>query len=499
MNNMITRIFTNRNNKKCRKLKVLFLSMFTACMLIFGNITTQAADRLQPVSDKVVIVIDPGHGGDNEGTKENGALEKSMTLKTAWAMYEELCKYDNATVYMTRTSDVGMSLEERAEYAASVNADFLFSIHYNASSSHELYGSEVWVSFKEPYYSYGYQFGCVQMSTMKDMGLLLRGVKTRHSDDKASGTDDYYGIIRHAVESGIPAAIIEHCHVDNANDSTYCDSDDDLAAFGRADALSVAKYFGLYSTELGVDYRNLSSSLADTSSTGAMRLSVNDYEKPDFCQIELKSADYDTGEVQISVSAADYSNLILYYDYSTDGGATYSDRIPWPDSNVITGTYTDTITVTLNISSGVQPDIIFRAYNMYDLYAESSSLSLDKFSIQKNQDNTAADGDASSEASQSAVSDKITVAEPSSETATSVVESSSAVSSSALPGTTTFKPDEVSDEDTAAEKPVSFMSFVIICLIIALMLIVTVIVSQLISDGRRRRRRKRRHRDNEEY
>jgi hypothetical protein len=309
---------------------------------------------------------------------------------------------------------------------------------------------------------------------MNDMGLFLRGVKTRLTGDKASGDADYYGILKHSVERSVPAAIIEHCHVDNAHDTSFCDSDEDLVAFGKADALSVAKYFRLYSTSLGVDYRVLSSSYADTSASGTIRLTVNDYEKPDICQIELKDLDYDTGEVNLSVSAADYSNLIISYDYSIDGGKTYSERIAWPDSNILTGTYTDTPVITIDIPSGTQPDITIRAYNMYDLYAESNVLSLDKFTYGEEV---------------AAVSNEI--ADEASLTADDTAENGN-IKTSTLPGTTTFKPDETASEEDGT---VSFTTFIIICVIIALLLIVTVIVSQFISDSHRKRRRRRRSRE----
>ena len=45
---------------------------------------------------------------------------------------------------------------------------------------------------------------------MKDMGLFLRGVKTKLKNNG----DDYYGIIRECTAQSIPSAIIEHCHVD---------------------------------------------------------------------------------------------------------------------------------------------------------------------------------------------------------------------------------------------------------------------------------------------
>ena len=107
----------------------------------------------------------------------NSLPAQAAPMVTALAMYEELTKYDNVDVYLTHTDDVTMSLADRAQFAADRNADFLFSIHYNASVDHDLFGSEVWISSVQPYNAYGYQFGWEQMQQMQDMGLFLRGVK----------------------------------------------------------------------------------------------------------------------------------------------------------------------------------------------------------------------------------------------------------------------------------------------------------------------------------
>jgi len=75
-----------------------------------------------------IIVIDPGHGGENLGAQIDGYTEKEMTLIVARAMKEELETYDNVVVYLTRESDQELSLEERAQFAKDRNADFLFCL-----------------------------------------------------------------------------------------------------------------------------------------------------------------------------------------------------------------------------------------------------------------------------------------------------------------------------------------------------------------------------------
>lgn len=126
----------------------------------------------------MVIVIDPGHGGENRGGEVPGQfLEKELTLQTAQAMKQTLEQFEGVEVYLTRTTDQELSLEERAQIAKAYGADFLFSLHYNMSSEHNLYGSEVWTSAFGQYYSAGQTFGRLQLAEMAGKGQYIRGVK----------------------------------------------------------------------------------------------------------------------------------------------------------------------------------------------------------------------------------------------------------------------------------------------------------------------------------
>lgn len=463
------------------------------CFLVLGSffalsdITAWAAPRVQPTDDPIVIVIDPGHGGQNLGTTQNGFEEKKMTLITAKAMYEELCKYDNVEVYLTRTEDVGMDLDTRAKYAKSVNADFLFSIHYNASEYHEFFGSEVWVSCEPEYNRWGYQFGIIQMQTMQDMGIFLRGVKTRIND---RGTD-YYGVIREAAALDIPAVIIEHCHVDEARDMVFCDTEEAQAELGRADALSVAKYFGLKSSELGVDYSSFSANeLAKVPENGRVERTLIDESVPDVCQVDLKDANQRLGEVTFEVSAADYDGMLLYYDYSIDGGKTYSPRQPWPGCNIFDGTYTDTFSITIQFPTGTRPKVIFRAYNQFDFCKKSNEINFAVTLSHEEQEAIPANGQIVKES----VSSENKEAEDGADSALENNAMIENVTSDIMENHIGTAEINSFTEDVSEEKPVSVLDFLKICLIIVVILFVIVIFSQMLADymhGRRLRRRRR--------
>lgn len=352
-----------------------FVQIVTVVVLILFLLPgrqVNAAPRVQNIrsEEKVVIVIDPGHGGENLGTTENNHTEKFMTMTTALAMYEELLLYDNVEVHLTHTDDQDVSLKKRAEFAASVDADFLFSIHYNASENHEMFGAEVWVSAFPPYNGYGYQFGCEILTDIRETGLLLRGVKTRFN----SKGEDYYGIIRESVDLGVPAVIIEHCHVDEERDAVYCDSDEKLKLFGKMDATAVARYFGLKSSVLDVDYSQYP--LFEASSKTAVKQTLNDTSAPDICRIELLSVEESmedkSSSVTLHITAADADSALVYYSYSLDGGKTFSAREPWPGSDALTGEYQGSFTLPLPVLPDRKTEVIVRAYNQYDLYTESN-------------------------------------------------------------------------------------------------------------------------------
>lgn len=329
---------------------------------IFGLAKNSCAKVYADETSPIVIVIDPGHGGENLGGQYEDYTEKEMTLITAMAMKEELEKYEGITVLLTRTGDAELSLQERCDFAASVNADFLFCLHYNLSANHTLFGAETWVSAFGEQYSRGYTFAAIEIGLLQEMGLYSRGIKTRLNEDGV----DYYGIIRHSTEYGIPCVLIEHCHLDQENDKPFYDHKARLEAFGRLDADAVARYYGLRSPSLGKDYSGYQNIWVSVPS----QVMKPDSTEPDVSIIELVEQNTENGDVTIRLSAADYDSGMLYYTYSYDGGQTFSELQRWPDKT------RDTFEFTINVPSGITPQIAVNAYNGYDLYTTSNILYL---------------------------------------------------------------------------------------------------------------------------
>lgn len=80
------------------------------------------------------IVIDPGHGGHDTGAIGPGGLEeKNVVLDVAKRLRRLLLTKTDAQVFMTRSTDKFIPLEERTAIANEDDADLFISIHANAN------------------------------------------------------------------------------------------------------------------------------------------------------------------------------------------------------------------------------------------------------------------------------------------------------------------------------------------------------------------------------
>jgi N-acetylmuramoyl-L-alanine amidase len=91
----------------------------------------------QPVEGQPLVLLDPGHGGEDLGSPGPfGLREGVLALDIARRVRAWLRQLaPNVRVRMTRDSDVYITLEERAAMANSLDADLFVSVHLNAAST----------------------------------------------------------------------------------------------------------------------------------------------------------------------------------------------------------------------------------------------------------------------------------------------------------------------------------------------------------------------------
>jgi N-acetylmuramoyl-L-alanine amidase len=85
-----------------------------------------------PADLRPVVVIDPGHGGIDNGTQSGSEYEKTLVLGFGLALRDRLEKGGKYRVVMTRTDDTFIPLAERVKIARNQSAALFVSIHADA-------------------------------------------------------------------------------------------------------------------------------------------------------------------------------------------------------------------------------------------------------------------------------------------------------------------------------------------------------------------------------
>lgn len=93
-----------------------------------------------------LVVIDPGHGGEDEGCSREGVLEKEVNLQLAQLLSEKLEALGYRTMLTRRDNETSLTLEERVKLAEECGGDIYISIHQNACEETEasVAGIETW-------------------------------------------------------------------------------------------------------------------------------------------------------------------------------------------------------------------------------------------------------------------------------------------------------------------------------------------------------------------
>ena len=238
---------------------------------VFTDNTGASFDSLESAVDAVseksararnwVFVLDAGHGGWDSGAVGNGLREKDLTLQIARYCRVELQKYAGVRVIMTRDSDASVTgvanttneLIARAQIARDNNASLFMSFHINSGGGT---GAEIWIPRQASWYSsfneLGESLGQDVLNRLASVGLVSRGTKNDYYD--LNGTQLYYpdgsnadslSVIRNCRQYGIPAVLVEHGFIDNSYDAGLLANSLYLQKMGQADALAIAKQFGL--------------------------------------------------------------------------------------------------------------------------------------------------------------------------------------------------------------------------------------------------------------
>lgn len=261
------------NSNKYVRICIL-LALVSVLVMKMLYLEADAAGVFYQQGKELVICIDPGHGGSNLGAEylQDGSIhyEKDMDLKIALYLKENLEKYKNVKVIITRTSDVDVSIADRAKFAEANGADYFISIHNNADANQvtDTHGCMVLMTVggyqpaKTTVPSLEVSSYILSKAILKELTAMGIAISTDFDVDKTEGilrrpysplglakttkyypngsVMDYYGVINNNVERGIPAIIIEHAYGNNLSDyRNYLSTDEQLKALADADCRGI--------------------------------------------------------------------------------------------------------------------------------------------------------------------------------------------------------------------------------------------------------------------
>ena len=149
------------------------------------------------------VVIDAGHGG-----KDYGAIghylklqEKNLNLDVSLRLASKIrTAYPEVNVVLTRSTDIFIPLQERANIVNRNNADLFICIHTNSAESRSAYGAEVYI------------LGTEKMEKNLDVAMRENSVIKLEADYQTT----YQGFDPNSIDSYIIFELMQNRYMDNS-------------------------------------------------------------------------------------------------------------------------------------------------------------------------------------------------------------------------------------------------------------------------------------------
>jgi len=179
---------------------------------------------------EILIVVDPGHGGWDNGASWEGRLEKDDNLRLGLEVRDQL-EAMGISYIMTRDTDVFVTLADRADIANAAGADLFVSLHRNSYPEQipTAMGVENYIYLTAPEETTGRAARLV-LNNVVDVGVQA---------DRGVSRGDYY-VLR---KTQMPAMLLEMGFIINEIDNQLFD--EHLAQYAEAIVRGIMQYFGL--------------------------------------------------------------------------------------------------------------------------------------------------------------------------------------------------------------------------------------------------------------
>ena len=147
------------------------------------------------------VVLDAGHGGKDPGAVGKFSKEKDLNLQLALAVGKKISEqYPDVNVVYTRSTDVFIPLQTRADIANKANADLFISIHTNSAESKSPRGVETFI------------LGTDRMEANLDVAMRENAVMKLEADYKTT----YQGFDPNSIDSYIMFELMQNSYMEQS-------------------------------------------------------------------------------------------------------------------------------------------------------------------------------------------------------------------------------------------------------------------------------------------
>jgi len=216
----------------------------------------------------ITIMIDPGHGGDDNGAiAPDGTLEKDINLAIAKKI-QKLNKEKNVQIILSRESDQAISVKDRVALAAKAHIDAFVSLHVNVSDKpgNENSGIEMFVSRNPQAYA---GFTRLMASLISDEVGKVYPINRELKQNKNTGV-----WVLDAPSIHYASLLIECGYLNNPKDLAYLKSAQNQEKLAQSLLQSFSRYASAPLPKLESDNHSTSIIIHDSSAPRKMSKDV---------------------------------------------------------------------------------------------------------------------------------------------------------------------------------------------------------------------------------
>ncbi len=186
-------------------------------------------DSVEHIPGIPLIMIDPGHGGEDEGCSNTGIMEKDINLNIAILVQAKLTDL-GFEVIMTRETDVYVAKEQRVEMANYYMPDIYVSIHQNSYEGTEAKGIETWFYGENEHSDSEHLAQVIHQQTVRQTGAVQREVRS----------DGDFSVIE---KTKMPACLIETGFLSNREERELLNNSEYQEQLATGIAAGIELYF----------------------------------------------------------------------------------------------------------------------------------------------------------------------------------------------------------------------------------------------------------------